>query len=70
MSHQVPDPVKTTRSAELLAMEKEQSKQFRTHYVGREAEVLLEETKEIGGTEYLFGTYKRLCQTGCLCEGK
>ena len=33
MSHQVPDPVKTTRSAELLAMEKEQSKQFRTHYV-------------------------------------
>ena len=55
MSHQVPDPVKTTRSAELLAMEKEQSKQFRTHYVGREAEVLLEETKEIGGTEYLLG---------------
>ena len=36
-------------------MEKEQSKQFRTHYVGREAEVLLEETKEIGGTEYLLG---------------
>ena len=55
MSHQVPDPVKTTRSAELLAMEKEQSKQFRTHYVGREAEVLPEETKEIGGTEYLLG---------------
>ena len=55
MSHQVPDPVKTTRSAELLAMEKEQSKQFRTHYVGREAEVLLEETKEIGGMEYLLG---------------
>ncbi len=54
MSHQVPDPVKTTRSAELLAMEKEQSK-FRTHYVGREAEVLLEETKEIGGMEYLLG---------------
>ena len=47
MSHQVPDPVKTTRSAELLAMEKEQSKQFRTHYVGREAEVLLEEIKEL-----------------------
>ena len=55
MSHQVPDPVKTTRSAELLAMEKEQSKQFRAHYVGQEAEVLLEETKEIGGTEYLLG---------------
>ena len=55
MSHQVPDPVKTTRSAELLAMEKEQSKQFRTHYVGREAEVLLEEIKELDGVEYLLG---------------
>ena len=55
MSHQVPDPVKTTRSGELLAMEKEQSKQFRTHYVGREAEVLLEEIKELDGVEYLLG---------------
>ncbi len=55
MPDQVPDPVKTARSAELLAMEKEQSKQFRAHYVGQEAEVLLEETKEIGGTEYLLG---------------
>ena len=55
MSHQVPDQVKTVRSAELLAMEKEQSKQFRAHYLGQEAEVLLEETKEISGTEYLLG---------------
>ena len=55
MSHQVPDQVKTVRSAELLAMEKEQSKQFRAHYLGHEAEVLLEETKEISGTEYLLG---------------
>ena len=58
MPEQVPDPVKTTRSAELLAMEKEQSKQFRAHYVGQEAEVLLEESKEIGGTEYLLGHTK------------
>ena len=55
MPHQVPDQVKTVRSAELLAMEKEQSKQFRAHYLGQEAEVLLEETKEIDGTEYLLG---------------
>ena len=55
MPDQVPDPVKTARSAELLAMEKEQSKQFRAHYLGQEAEVLLEETKEIDGTEYLLG---------------
>lgn len=55
MPHQVPDQVKTARSAELLAMEKEQSKQFRAHYLGQEAEVLLEETKEIDGTQYLLG---------------
>ena len=55
MPEQVPDQVKTARSAELLALEKEQSKQFRAHYIGREAEVLLEETKEIDGTEYLLG---------------
>ena len=55
MPDQVPDQVKTIRSAELLAMEKEQSKQFRAHYLGQEAEVLLEETKEIDGIQYLLG---------------
>ncbi len=55
MPDQVPDPVKTARSAGLLAMEKEQSKQFRAHYIGRKAEVLLEETKQINGREYVLG---------------
>ena len=55
MPDQVPDQVKTARSAGLLAMEKEQSKQFRAHYIGRKAEVLLEETKQIGGREYVLG---------------
>lgn len=55
MPDQVPDQVKTARSAELLAMEKEQSKQFRAHYIGRKAEVLMEETKQIGGREYVLG---------------
>ena len=55
MPDQVPDQVKTARSAELLAMEKEQSKRFRAHYIGRKAEVLLEETKQIGGREYVLG---------------
>ena len=55
MPEQVPDQVKTARSAELLALEKEQSKQFRAHYIGREAEVLLEENKQIGGRAYVLG---------------
>ena len=31
------------------------SRRFRAYYIGREAEVLLEETVEIGGQEYTLG---------------
>ena len=39
-------------------MEREQSKNFRSHYIGKEAEVLWEETKEIAGEEFLIGHTK------------
>lgn len=55
MPDQVPDQVKNLRSSELLAMEKRQSKEFRKHYIGERAEVLLEETKEIDGRQYRLG---------------
>lgn len=55
MPEQVPDALKTSRSSELLEMEREQSKNFRSRYIGKEAEVLLEETKEIAGKEYIIG---------------
>ena len=38
-----------------LALEKEQSKVFRSRCLGKEAEVLFEETKEIGGLFYRIG---------------
>lgn len=55
MPHQVPENIKTIRSNELLMMEKEQSKQFRSRYLGKDAEILLEENKEIGGKGYWLG---------------
>lgn len=55
MPGQVPEPVKSERSNELLTLEKEQSKQFRSRYLGQTAEVLLEEQKEIGGKSYFLG---------------
>ena len=55
MHNQVPDKVKSARSNELLALEQAQSKDFRSRYIGKEAEVLLEEVKEIAGREYWLG---------------
>lgn len=52
---QLTDAQKTERSGQLLALEKEQSKAFRAHYLGQEVEVLIEEQKEIGGKVYWIG---------------
>ena len=58
MPDQVPEPVKTKRSAELLALEKEMSKAYLASFLGRETEVLLEEPVEIGGARYMVGHTK------------
>ena len=55
MPGQVPDRVKTERSSRLLEMEAEQSKAFRSFYIGKEAEVLFEESKTINGRVYQLG---------------
>ncbi len=55
MKDQVPDQIKTIRSNRLLSLEKEQSKDFRSRYIGEETEVLFEETKEINGELFWVG---------------
>ena len=56
MEHQVPEEIKTKRSAQLLALAESMSREFRAYYVGKEEEVLFEEPKELDGetwyTEY------------------
>lgn len=58
MPDQVPEPVKTQRSAQLLAMVERQSAEFRRRYIGRTAEVLLEEERRIEGRTYCIGHTK------------
>ncbi|MBP3736184.1 MAG: tRNA (N(6)-L-threonylcarbamoyladenosine(37)-C(2))-methylthiotransferase MtaB [Lachnospiraceae bacterium] len=56
---QVPDDVKTKRSAALLALTERQAQAFRAQFIGREEEILAEETVTIDGSSFLSGHTKR-----------
>lgn len=56
MPDQVPAGMKAERSNELLALERQQSKDFRAGYIGEVMEVLFEEAKRIEGRVYQLGT--------------
>lgn len=58
MQNQVPEVVKTERSGILQEIEKKASKRFREYYIGKEAEALFEEQKEINGKKYFIGHTK------------
>ena len=55
MPDQVPEGTKSVRSDILLALEKQQSLEFRGRFLGTEEEILLEEPIEIDGTKYMMG---------------
>ena len=55
MPGQVPDSIKAERSSRLLQMEEAHSRDFRSYYIGKEAEVLFEECKVIDGRKYQLG---------------
>ena len=58
MEHQVPEEIKTKRSAQLLALAESMSREFRAYYVGKEEEVLFEEPIEVDG-ETLYTGYTK-----------
>lgn len=58
MPDQIPEPVKALRSRELLELTARQSLEFRRRYIGQEAEVLMEEMREMGKRIYLLGHTK------------
>ena len=58
LKDQVPEEIKNLRSEQLFQLEKMQSQSFRSRYIGREAEILLEETKEIQGQCFYLGHTK------------
>lgn len=55
MPDQVPEGTKSVRSDILLALEKQQSLEYRGRFLGTEEEILLEELIEIDGTKYMMG---------------
>lgn len=58
MGNQVPEEIKTKRSAELIALSERMSNEFRSYYLGREEEVLFEEPAEINGKTMYVGYTK------------
>ena len=58
MENQVPEEIKTKRSAELIALSERLSNEFRSYYLGREEEVLFEEPAEINGKTMYVGYTK------------
>lgn len=55
MPDQIPEDVKTVRSDELLAMEREMSRAYRESFLGTRECVLLEEPVTIDGRAYMIG---------------
>lgn len=55
MKNQIPEPVKTERSGELLALAEKMSKEFREEYLGKEVTALLEEPFFYEGKQYFTG---------------
>lgn len=58
MKEQVPESIKTQRSAELLTLGNRMSEEFRQFYLGKEEEVLFEEEAVIDGISYYVGYTK------------
>ena len=58
MKGQIPEEIKTERSAVLLELEEQMSKEFRQYYLGKEEEVLFEEETIIDGKSYYVGYTK------------
>ena len=59
MPDQVPEGTKSVRSDILLALEKQQSLEYRGRFLGTEEEILLEEPIEIDGTKYRRGNTRQ-----------
>jgi threonylcarbamoyladenosine tRNA methylthiotransferase MtaB len=55
MKEQIPEEVKTARSAKLIALGDRMSEEFRAYYLGREEEILFEEQITVDGKPYYVG---------------
>lgn len=70
MDGQLSEAVKKERSGRLLDLEKRQSLEYRTGFIGKEEELLLEEEREIDGKLYMVGHTKRYIKAAVLQTGE
>lgn len=79
MENQIPETVKTDRSALLMELEEKMSREFREHYVGTVQEALFEELVEIDGKQMYTGYTREYVKvaaasktdlTNRICRGK
>ncbi len=68
MKEQIPEPVKGQRSERLLALNEVQSRNYLEKFVGREAEAIIEESKEIAGRVYWTGHTKEYIKVAVKSE--
>ena len=65
MPDQIPEQTKTNRSAKLITLGEQMSREFREYYVGRCEEVLFEEENEIDGETYFTGYTREYVKVAC-----
>lgn len=68
MQNQIDEKVKTARSAILLELEKEMSRQYRENYIGKQIDVLIEEKTTVEEKEYYAGYTKNYVRIMILVE--
>lgn len=58
MEHQIPEQIKTQRSNELLELDQKKRAKYEASFVGKEVEVLMEESVQTGGETFQVGHTK------------
>lgn len=70
MPMQVPEAEKSRRSSVLQSIERRDSRNYRSHYIGRDVEVLFEEKKKIAGKEYWLGHTREYVKVAFPAQGE
>lgn len=70
MPNQVPEQIKTERSNELLQLDDKKRKRYETMWMGKMADVLLEEECDIDGTSHMVGHTKEYIKLAVLKDNR
>ena len=68
MENQIPEQVKASRSHEMIELGKAHQKEYMEYYLGKQVEILFEETTEIDGQIYWVGHTREYMKVAVLSE--